>query len=298
MTIEPSRHFVQCASPAGLHRVAYWEWPTQRPTPLATESARQATPTILCAHGLTRNGRDFDALAQVLSVTHRVIAIDFVGRGDSDWLKNPMQYGIPQYINDAITLIARLNVAKLAWIGTSMGGIVGMLLAAMPNSPIATLCLNDIGPELAPEGVKRIGTYVGETPIMTSYRQAADIVIGNSASFGAHTPEQWDLFTRHYVKQQGDQWVFNYDPDIAVPFKKTLDQPVNLWPFYDAIKVPTQVLRGALSDLFSAQTAFQMTQRGPKASLSTIQNVGHAPSLIVPDQIKLIQEFIAANLAI
>ena len=291
MTSDPIQSFVQCSSPSGLHRVAYWEWPARQPN--------SNSKTVLCAHGLTRNGRDFDALAQVLSATHRVIAIDFVGRGASDWLKDPMQYAVPQYVNDAITLIARLDLPKhghkLVWVGTSMGGIVGMLLAAMPNSPITTLVLNDIGPELAPEGVKRIGSYVGETPVMTSYRQAADSIIGNSATFGAHTPEQWDLFTRHYVKQQGDQWVFNYDPDIAVPFKKSLDQPVNLWPFYDAIKVPTQVLRGELSDLFSADTATRMTTRGPNASLVTIANVGHAPSLIPPAQIEVIQRFIDDN---
>ena len=146
--------------------------------------------------------------------------------------------------------------------------------------------------ELAPEGVKRISTYVGETPAMFSYRQAADYVIANSASFGSHTPEQWELFTRHYVKQKQDQWVFNYDPAISVPFRLSLNQAVNLWPFYDAIKVPTHVLRGAQSDLFSEDIAKQMTQRGPKAGLSTFAKVGHAPSLLLPNQIQVVQQFI------
>ena len=293
MKIDPIRNFVQCSSIAGLHQVAYWEWPARHPT--------DATRTILCAHGLTRNGRDFDALAEVLSETHRVICVDFVGRGDSDWLTDPMLYAIPQYVADVVTLIARLHLnndkgtkktSELIWIGTSMGGLVGMVLAAMQNTPISALVLNDIGPELAPEGVKRIGTYVGETPVMFSYRQAADFVIANSASFGSHTPEQWELFTRHYVKQKGDRWVFNYDPAIAVPFRLSLNQVVNLWPFYDLIKVPTHVLRGAQSDLFSEDIANQMTQRGPNAGLSTLANVGHAPSLLVPNQIQIIQQFI------
>ena len=293
MIFNPIQNFVQCSSTAGLHQVAYWEWPARH--------ANDATQTILCAHGLTRNGRDFDALAYELSETHRVSCIDFVGRGDSDWLKDPMLYGLPQYVSDAVTLIARLdlrkgnepkNPSKLSWIGTSMGGLVGMVLAAMPNTPIGALVLNDIGPELAPEGVKRIGTYVGETPTMFSYRQAADFVIANSASFGAHSPEQWELFTRHYVKQKGDQWVFNYDPAISVPFRLSLNQAINLWPFYDAISVPTHVLRGAQSDLFSEDTANKMTQRGPKATLTTFANIGHAPSLLLPDQIQIIQRFI------
>lgn len=295
MMIDPIRNFVQCSSISGLHQVAYWEWPARHPN--------EATQTILCAHGLTRNGRDFDALAHVLSETHRVICVDFVGRGDSDWLKDPMLYGVPQYVADAVTLIARLDVnrsnapnktSRLAWIGTSMGGLVGMVLAAMPNTPISALVLNDIGPELAPEGVKRIGTYVGVTPAMFSYRQAADFVIGNSASFGSHTPEQWELFTRHYVVQKGDQWVFNYDPAISVPFKISLNQAVNLWPFYDVIKVPTHVLRGAQSDLFSEAIADQMTRRGPKAGLTTFADVGHAPSLLVTNQIQTIQQFISS----
>ena len=293
MTTDPIRNFVQCSSTAGLHQVAYWEWPPRR--------VSEASQTILCAHGLTRNGRDFDALADALSETHRVICIDFAGRGDSDWLKDPMLYGVPQYVADAVTLIARLDLNRsnaankaspLTWIGTSMGGLVGMVLAAMPSTPISALVLNDIGPELATEGVKRIGTYVGVTPDMFSYRQAADFVIGNSASFGSHTPEQWELFTRHYVVEKGDRWVFNYDPAISVPFKTSLNKAVNLWPFYDAIKVPTHVLRGAQSDLFSEAIASQMTRRGPKASLSTLASIGHAPSLLVPDQIQIIEQFI------
>jgi pimeloyl-ACP methyl ester carboxylesterase len=275
---------ITCLSAAGRHQMAYWDW-----------VGPQGAQTVLCVHGLTRNGRDFDALAAQLSKQYRVICVDVVGRGKSDWLRNPMLYAFPQYITDIMTLVSQLNLRKIKWVGTSMGGLIGMVIAATPNNPIDTLVLNDVGPVLAPEGVARIGTYVGVQPQYKTYREAADALIAASSTFGKHTPEQWEIFTRHYLIERNGHWQTNYDPDISAPFRASINQTMDLWPLYDTIRIPVQLIRGADSDLLSTQTALEMTQRGPRAELSTIANVGHAPTLIAEDQVALITTFLAKH---
>jgi pimeloyl-ACP methyl ester carboxylesterase len=280
---EPTLHRVLCASPQGIHRTAFWEWPCQ----LGSHS-----PVLFCAHGLTRNGRDFDLIAQRLSRYFRVIAVDFVGRGESDRLADSAGYAVPQYLADSLCVIARLGVEQVNWLGTSMGGLVGMVLASLPKTPIKTLVLNDIGPEIAPEGLQRISTMVGKAPKLNDYEQAKAIVVANSATFGEHSAAHWDLFVKHYVVKRGDQWVFNYDPAIVHGTRQSQREPINLWPYYDQIKANTLVIRGATSDLFAPDIAEQMTQRGPRAQLVEIPGVGHAPTLLPSDQIDVIENFL------
>ena len=173
---EMRQHTVQCLSPGGLHRMAYVEW------------GDPANPRVLvCVHGLTRNARDFDVLAQALSGHYRVVCPDVVGRGRSNWLRIKDHYQLPQYVSDMVTLIARLGVDEVHWVGTSLGGMVGMALAAQEDTPIARLVLNDIGPVLTAAAVKRIGEYVGLMPQFASFAEAEQYVRLVSATFGRLT---------------------------------------------------------------------------------------------------------------
>ncbi len=287
-TAEPVLRHVTCAHPGGLHRLAYWQW------------GDAANPdVVLCVHGLTRNGRDFDALAQRLAPRKRVVCPDIAGRGRSDRLRDPNLYGLPQYIADCVTLIARLDVERLAWIGTSMGGLIGMSYAALPGNAVAKLVLNDVGPEIDPVGLQRIATYVGTDPRYPSFEAAEQALRLAMVNFGPHTDEQFRLLSRHALVRIGDTWGMNYDPAIAVPVKATVAalaasgaQPPSLWPLYDQIGCPTLVLRGAQSDVLSPEVAAQMSARGPRAQVVQFEGVGHTPTLIVDDQIAAVERFL------
>ncbi|HEY0877082.1 MAG TPA: alpha/beta hydrolase [Zeimonas sp.] len=280
---EPQLRKVTCVSVRGLHKLAYWEWPSQ---------AGASAPTVVCVHGLTRNGRDFDALADRLSRNWRVICPDMIGRGRSDRAPDPALYVLPQYIADCVTLIARLDVERLAWVGTSMGGLMGMMLAAMPGNPIDRLVLNDIGPVLDKTGRDRIAAYVGDDPVFDTRAAAVADMRERMRSFGPHTDEQFELLVRHYLVPRGERWGFHYDPAIAVPFRSNQFEPPDLWPVYDAIRVPTLLIRGADSDLLAAGTAAEMTRRGPRAREVVFAGVGHAPSIIADEQIDAVERFL------
>ena len=161
--LEPLLRHVTCANPKGLHRLAYWEW-----LPPAAGANPAGVSTVICAHGLTRNGRDFDALAAKLSQRWRVVCPDMIGRGRSDRVADPHLYVPPQYVADCVTLVARLDVERVAWVGPSMGGIIGMLLASMPGTPLSALVLNDVGPVVDAAGLARIGSYVGQDPLFAT----------------------------------------------------------------------------------------------------------------------------------
>lgn len=274
---------VRCLTPEGFHRMAYVEW------------GDPDNPRVLvCAHGLTRCSRDFDFLAQALASDYRVVCPDVVGRGDSGWLKNPMYYMLPTYAADMTTLIARIGAEEVHWVGTSMGGLIGMTLAAMPDTPISRLVLNDVGPVVTAASLARIGTYVGKAPRFPSLAVAEQYVRITSASFGPHSEAQWRFLTEHVVRQEKDgQWRMHYDPAIAVPFMTGLDgKDVELWGLYDAIRCPTLVVRGAQSDLLTAETAATMGQRGPKARCVHFPGVGHAPTLMQEDQVAVVRDFL------
>lgn len=277
-----------CAHPGGLHRLAYLEW-------LPEARGDEPSPTVVCAHGLTRNGRDFDHLARHLSRRYRVICPDMAGRGRSEWLTDSALYAVPQYVADCVTLIARLNVERVAWVGTSMGGLIGMSLASMVGTPVSALLLNDIGPVIDVDGLARIGTYVGQAPTFERYEDCLAYVRQTAAGFGPHDEAGWDALTRHYwVRREDGRWHAHYDPRIAEPFKAWLGQPaIDLWPIYESINCPTLVVRGAQSDLLSAAVAQDMTRRGPRARLIEIPAVGHAPTFIPVDQIDQVDQFLS-----
>jgi pimeloyl-ACP methyl ester carboxylesterase len=304
----PRLHAVTCSSPAGLHRMAYYEW-----------GDPENNEIVLCVHGLTRTGRDFDALARSLSNRYRVICPDVVGRGLSDWLSNPSFYALPQYVSDIVTLIARLQPERLHWIGTSMGGLMGLLYAgalaqARLSSDILTpaqrhtrlpstqlrldsIVLNDVGPHLEPVSLARIGLYVGEKVSFSSFDQAVQYVQMTCESFGPHTPEQWADLTRHVYIEHDGNWVKHYDLSLAEPFKQLTPElaaqgEAYLWGALASIHSPMQIIRGQLSDLLSEQTCQKMLQLQPHARLTQIAGVGHAPTLMETDQINVIKDFL------
>jgi pimeloyl-ACP methyl ester carboxylesterase len=274
---------VRCASPAGLHRIAYREW------------GDPANGRVLvCVHGLTRCARDFDRLAGALADRYRVVCPDIAGRGDSDWLADPMAYVVPQYVADMVTLIARLDVESVHWLGTSMGGLIGMALAAQAGTPVARLVLNDAGPVIARASLERIATYLGAAPKLPSIEAAEQLVRMVSAPFGPHTDAEWRFLTEIVIRQNADgSYRFHYDPRIAEPYRAQMpEKDLELWPMYDAVRCPTLVLRGEHSDLLSRETVAQMGARGPKAQVVEIPGVGHAPTLMHDDQIALVREFL------
>jgi pimeloyl-ACP methyl ester carboxylesterase len=283
---DPRLDHVQCLGTRGLHRMAYWEW------------GDAANPKVLvCAHGLSRQGRDFDTLAQAMAGEYRVVAPDVVGRGQSDWLADPMGYQLPAYVADMVTLLARLSAKELHWVGTSMGGLIGLGLASLPQSPISRLVLNDVGPTIQAEAITRIGTYLGLPMRWASVQEAADYMLSISKGFGSHTREQWLRLTEPMLKPEAGGFKPHYDPNIAVPFRAMTPEiaaagEAALWRSYDAIRCPTLLLRGADSDLLTRATATAMTERGPKARLHEFVDVGHAPMLVVPDQVAVVREFL------
>ncbi|HEX6734104.1 MAG TPA: alpha/beta hydrolase [Azonexus sp.] len=276
---------VQCLSPSGLHRMAYTEW-----------GDRHNPRVLVCVHGLTRNGRDFDALAEAMSAHYRVICPDVVGRGQSGRLRDPAGYAVPQYVADMVTLIARLGVERVDWVGSSMGGLIGMALAAQDGTPVGRLVLNDVGPVITVEALHRIATYVGTDPTWTTFDEALAYVKLVSAPFGPLTEAQWWQLTESSVARRADgRWGFLYDPQIAAPFKAAfVDQDIDLWPVYERLAGPVLAIRGAESDLLPRATWQQMGERGPRAALAEIPGVGHAPMFLDEMQISVVREFLLA----
>lgn len=291
MTTPPNRRDVQCLGPQGLHRMAYWQW---------GDPANDKV--LLCVHGLARQGRDFDTFAQAMQDEYRVVCPDVVGRGESDWLRDPSGYQIPNYVADMVTLIARLDARTVHWVGTSMGGLIGMGLASLPQSPVEALVLNDVGPALEYAALQRIGNYLGLPMQWDSVEAAAAYLATISVGFGPHTPEQWMALSRPMLKpvaQPGGEtkYKLHYDPNIAAPFRAITPEAAAagqalLWAGYDAVRCRTLLLRGASSDLLSPETAQAMTQRGPKARLVEFPGVGHAPMLVQPEQVAAVRGFL------
>lgn len=280
----PRTRELSSLSPHGFHRVAYYEW---------GDPANERV--VVCVHGLSRNGRDFDVLAETLASTHRVLSVDMPGRGSSQWLADPGDYVFPTYLTTLTALVARSGVRTVDWVGTSMGALLGMVMAAQPGSPVARLVINDAGPLIEPAALARIGEYIGLAPAFATFADADAYIRRVSAPFGALTDAQWDHLTRTSVAQRATgQWALTYDPGIAAPFRNSAAPP-DLWPLWDAIRCPTLVLRGADSDLLSPATAAQMQRRGPQARLVEFAHVGHAPTLLAPDQVQPVVDFLRSG---
>ena len=282
-TSQGQLHRVLCGGALGLYQMAYREWGDPN------------NPNVLvCVHGLTRNSLDFERLAQSLSAKYRVIAPDVVGRGESDFLQNPMAYNTVTYAADMITLLAKLGVEQVDWLGTSMGGLIGMMLASQPKSPIRRLILDDVGPTLSLDALKRIVNYVSGPHQFADGDTARRYIKTIFAPFALTSEADWSELIDHTLKPTADGGVrFNYDPDIRKPLEvAVLGQEVDLWAFYDRIHCPTLLIRGEQSDLLSVETALEMSRRGPCATLATIAGVGHAPMFMSDDQIALVRGFL------
>ncbi len=284
---QPKINTVQCLSPAGLHSMAYREW------------GEADNPQVLvCVHGVTRVSDDFDHLAEALSDRYRVICPDVVGRGRSSWLKNPQYYAVPQYVSDMVTLLARLDVPQVDWFGTSMGALIGMGLAALPDAPVRKMIMNDVGPNLNFTALMRIGEYIAKEVRFSSFEQGRDYIRTIAASFGPHTDEEWNKLARDVLREGSDgQWRRHYDPALALGFSGLTEANVKqneqaLWAAYDAITCPVLLVRGSESDLLTTDTAYQMTQRGPRAELVELPGIGHAPTFMHADQIAIARRYL------
>ncbi|WP_294991163.1 alpha/beta hydrolase [Sulfuritalea sp.] len=254
---------------------------------------------LVCVHGLSRCSRDFDFLAQAMAADYRVVCPDVVGRGRSDWLRNKSLYALPQYCADMTTLLAKLGAETVDWVGTSMGGLIGMVLASQPETPIRRLVLNDVGPVITAASLERIGTYLGAAPRFDGIEQAEAFVRFVSASFGNFDDAQWRHLTVHVTRVAADGKVeFAYDPGIAQAFREVQaasgGKDIELWPAYDGIACPTLLLRGATSDLLTHEAALEMGLRGPRARLVEVPGVGHAPMLMDSGQVAPVREFLLA----
>jgi len=314
---EPQLRFLNCADADGGHRMAFWQW-----------GEADAPHVVLCVHGLTRQGRDFDVLARALlerAKGHiRVVCPDVVGRGQSDWLRNPQGYQVPTYAGDMLALLAQLHaeqaIVTLDHVGTSMGGLIGMAIAGSPQlpvpAPIRRLVLNDVGPAISQAAVERIGAYVGKGGQYDGLEAAADAMWALSTTFGPHTREQWLALSRHMVVPAAQRSadgrakvaatsstadagpvVLHYDPAIGEPIRAITPEAAAqgqaaMWGLYDAITARTLLLRGAQSDLLTRETAQAMTQRGPRARLVEFEEVGHAPTLVSPAQHGVVVDFL------
>jgi pimeloyl-ACP methyl ester carboxylesterase len=298
--------------PHGFHRIAYTEW----------GSAANAH-IVMCVHGLTRNSRDFDALAQALQRRCRVVCMDVAGRGRSDWLKNKADYTFRQYQTDAAALIARVTNpraqsapaqwlqawketpdAAVDWVGTSMGGLIGMLLAAQPHSPIRRLVLNDVGPFIPWAALMRLKGNLAAPKRFASLAAVEAMLRQACAQWGPLSDEQWRHLAEHSVQPADDGFVLACDPAVghATAWGWSPDSKLGnrnlvgmeLWSVWQAVQCPTLVLRGAESEVLTADTVARMRER-PRTTVVKLPRIGHAPSLMAPDQIALVQEFLTGD---
>ncbi|NCF27094.1 MAG: alpha/beta fold hydrolase [Gammaproteobacteria bacterium] len=268
----------------GFHRVAYTQW------------GDSDNPRVLvCVHALTRNGRDFDTLAAALAGDYRVVCPDVVGRGASDWLTDKSDYGYPQYLSDMAALVAHLNADSVHWVGTSMGGLIGMLLAALPGSPVTRMVMNDVGPLIPKAALERIAGYVGDDPHFSDLQELDEYLREIYAPFGPFTDEQWQGLVRSSARALDNAKIgLAYDPGIAEPLKAMPKEDVDLWSTWSKVPCPVLVIRGEQSDLLLADTAEQMTTSGPGAELAVLAGMGHAPTLMSEDQIALVSDWLSA----
>jgi pimeloyl-ACP methyl ester carboxylesterase len=261
---------------AGFHRINYYQF-----------GERDNPRVVICVHGLTRNGRDFDVLARRLARDFRVICPDVVGRGKSDWLADKSGYQYPQYVADMAVLIARSGAEQVDFVGTSMGGLIGMFLAAQPNTPVARLVMNDVGPHVPESALKRIGEYVGRDPRFDDIESLEGYLREICADFGPLTDSQWRHLATHGAIRREDGFAFAYDPAIARAFEG-IESDVDLWPVWAAVTQEVLVLRGSRSDLLTRDTAERMLERDAPTELVEFDNVGHAPMLMSEDQVDVV----------
>lgn len=276
------RGSVRCLDAHGFHRTAWVEW-GDAGNPRA----------LVCLHGLTRSGRDFDALAEALCGHYRVICPDLPGRGESDWLADPHDYHPEQYAADVVSLLARAGVESVDWVGTSLGGIVGMLLAARPGTPIRRLVLNDVGCAIPASALQRIRSYVGK-PAAFPTLDALEAGMRSASPFGELSASQWRHLATHVSRQDPDgQWRFRYDPGIAANFNDAAEAGIDLRAVWAAVEAPALVLRGEHSDVLPPDI-FAETLARPGTEGRVVPRCGHAPALLDEAQVALVRDFLVA----
>jgi pimeloyl-ACP methyl ester carboxylesterase len=286
MAMEPIERHFHGVSPAGPHRAVFWDW--AGPTADA--------PVLVAVHGLTRNGRDFDAVGGALSNRFRVVCPDIVGRGKSDWLPSGALYAYPQYVADMALLVSQVSLAPVDWLGTSMGGLIGMAMAAQPLSPIRRLILNDVGPFIPKASLERIAAYVGQEPRFGSTAEVEAHLRRVHAPFGPLSDAEWAHLARHSARALPEGgFALAYDPKIAEAFQVGPILDVDLWPVWDAIACPVLVIRGGQSDLLLADTADEMVRRKPGTAMVTFPECGHAPALMDKAQISVIRDWLEST---
>jgi len=278
------QHEYLSLGPSGFHQVAYTEWGDQ-----------ENPDVLICVHGLTRNGRDFDRLAERLADRYRVVCPDIVGRGRSDWLADKNQYDYSLYTSDMAALLAHLDVRQVDWLGTSMGGLIGLLLAAIPNTPIRRLLLNDIGPHLPLASLERIGAYVGLDLAFDTFEEATTYLRTVQAGWGALSDTQWQHLAEHGTRRDEDgHWRLSHDPGIAAAFA-SIEADIELWPLWHAVTCPVLLFRGCESDVLLPETVARMQTEGPPLNVIDWPGVGHAPALMDRQQIEAVADWLATT---
>jgi pimeloyl-ACP methyl ester carboxylesterase len=263
-------------------RLAWVEW-----------GARDAAHTVVCVHGLTRNARDFDALAHRLAQTGaRVLCVDVPGRGASGWLDDPMRYTVPVYARQLAAWLDALRLARVDWVGTSMGGLIALELARTQPERLHRLVLNDIGPFVAKETLAPIKAYLGLDLVFASLDALEAHLRTIHAGFGPLADQVWRHLAEHSARRVRDGWRLHYDPRIREPFLAVAEQDIDMWEAWQGLSCPVLVLRGAQSTILDAATAERMTQTGPRARLVTFEGIGHAPALFDPTQIAVVVGFL------
>ena len=271
-----------CLGKHGFHELAYTEW-----------GDPDHEHVVVCVHGLTRNGRDFDVLASRLATRCRVLCPDVAGRGHSEWLQHKTDYAYPTYLADMAALVARSSARQVDWVGTSMGGLIGTFLAATPGTPIRRMVVNDVGPFIPRAALERIAAYVGTDPRFADLAEAEAYLRRVHAPFGPLSDEQWHHLATHGTRPRSEGgFGLAYDPGIAEAFRGGVAD-VDLWPVWDRVGCEVLVVRGAESDLLDAATAQRMVEAlGARARLIEFAGIGHAPAFMAADQIAAVESFL------
>ena len=275
--MQPVEHQVGYLLAGSFHRLAFTAWgdPASRP--------------VVCVHGLSRQGRDFDALAQALSDRYYVICPDLPGRGRSSWLPDPALYAPPTYavaLSHLLSLIDR----PVDWVGTSLGGICGMLLAAAPGTPIQRMVLNDVGPFLPKAALERIASYVGTIPDFADVAGLESFLRQVHAPFGQLTDAQWAQMAASSARVRSDGRItLHYDPAMTTPLRQTKPADTEMWALWDMIRVPMLTLRGETSDLLLPETLARMAT---KSATHTVAGAGHAPAIMDAPTIGVVADFL------
>lgn len=270
-------------SRSGFHEIAYVEW-----------GPAEADHVVFCVHGLTRQGRDFDYLAaELASSGRRVVCPDLVGRGRSGWLRDPADYTVLQYCADMNALIAHTGAKTIDWVGTSLGGLIGMVLAGIPGSPIQRLVINDIGPVVPINALQRVGRYVAEMPETFETLDHAERYLRQVlAPFGNVADEHWRHLTQHSVRREQEHYLTLCDPAILQALRAPANPGTHLWAYWAAIDHPILVIRGRDSDFLPSYLSNEMARRNPHAIVHAVPGCGHAPTLMPPDQIEAVIAFL------